>query len=65
MTDFALMDYQKNLINKYVKHVKHCLYNAEHGISKICSEIYNMEGMTGKKRDIFTTICLQLMTPDI
>jgi hypothetical protein len=49
MTDFALMDYQNNLINKYVKHVKHCLYNAEHGISKICSEIYNMEGMTGKK----------------
>ena len=37
------------LINKYVKHIKHCLYNAEHGISKICGEIYNMEGMTGKK----------------
>ena len=33
----------------YIKHVKHCLHNADYKISKISQDIKNMEGMTGEK----------------
>ena len=50
MSEISIMnECQNKLTEKYIQLVRHSLYNAEHLISKICPEIYNMEGMTGKK----------------
>jgi hypothetical protein len=40
----------------YINHVEDAFKNAENNISNITEEIIKMQGMSGKKLDIFTII---------
>ena len=42
-----------------IKHVEDCLSLADEYKSKVTPEILNMDGMSGKKKDIFIIIFVQ------